>query len=112
MMNHFIWHPATGSRVKGRDWFVVRELRTANDKGLRYEWHETDKGNLHTYITHETAQKVADNLNDRDGLYSPLSDDEVLKWRDRLKSLYNADQLPGEVALNLIAEVLSYRGLD
>lgn len=111
-MNHFIWHPATGSRVKGRDWFVVRELRKVDDKGMRYEWHQTAKGNLHTFITHETAQKVADNLNERDGLYSPLSDDELMLWRDRLSSPINADRLPREVALNLIAEVQSYRGLN
>lgn len=109
-MDHFIWHPATGSRVKGRSWFVVRELRKPNDKGMRYEWYFTDKGNLRRYVDCEAAQKAADKLNGRDGLYPALADAELVKWRNRLRSPHNADRLPREVALNLLTEVLSYRG--
>lgn len=104
MRDNFIWHPASGSaRIKGRSWFVVRELRQPDEKGLRYRWHETEKGNLHTYPTMEAAQKVADKLNEKQGMNSWLTDEQLKWWHQELQPPHGSSSISSGVRKTMLA---------
>ena len=111
-MNHFIWHAASGSRNKNRPWFVTRELRKTNERGMHQVWAETKKGNLRTWPTMGEAQKVANQLNASEGVYDWLKEDELAWWREELQPPHGSSQIPStvrKIMLSLIDEVQFYR---
>lgn len=82
MTDSFIWHVASNSK----GWFVCRELRKANEHGIRHVYDKTERGNLRWFTDRDKAQWRADRLNKRDGITAWLTDEELAWWLDHMKA--------------------------